>query len=93
VTPWQSSSPRPNPQSPDIRVKRFETRNPDYRVVATATFEAQPAMTTLGISLAKLEPGEVDLAMAIEARAVTDGVDNLVATITGALMASPRRPN
>jgi acyl-coenzyme A thioesterase PaaI-like protein len=74
-------------------MKRFEPRNPDYRAVATATFEAQPAMKTLGISLAKLEPGEVDLAMAIEARAVTDGVDNLVATITGALMASPRRPN
>jgi acyl-coenzyme A thioesterase PaaI-like protein len=74
-------------------MKRFEPRNPDYRAVATATFEAQPAMKTLGISLARLEPGEVDLAMAIEARAVTDGVDNLVATITGALMASPRRPN
>jgi adenosylcobinamide amidohydrolase len=74
-------------------MKRFEPRNPDYRAVATATFEAQPAMKTLGISLAKLEPGEVDLAMAIEARAVTDGVDNLVATITEALMASPRRPN
>jgi acyl-coenzyme A thioesterase PaaI-like protein len=48
-------------------MKRFEPRNPDYRAVATATFEAQPAMKTLGISLARLEPGEVDLAMAIEA--------------------------
>ena len=42
---------------------RFEPKNPDYREVATATFAAQPAMRTLGISIARLEPGEVDLAM------------------------------
>jgi uncharacterized protein (TIGR00369 family) len=42
---------------------RFEPRNPDYREVATATFERQQAMRTLGISIARLEPGEVDLSM------------------------------
>jgi len=43
---------------------RFEPKNPDYRAVAAATFEAQPAMRTLGISIARMEPGEVDLSMA-----------------------------
>ena len=42
---------------------RFEPKNPDFREVATATFAAQRAMRTLGISIARLEPGEVDLAM------------------------------
>ena len=42
---------------------KFEPKNPDYRTVATATFERQPAMRTLGISIARREPGEVDLAM------------------------------
>jgi uncharacterized protein (TIGR00369 family) len=42
---------------------RFEPKNPDYRAVAAATFDRQPAMHTLGISMARLEPGEVDLAM------------------------------
>jgi uncharacterized protein (TIGR00369 family) len=44
-------------------VSRFEPKNPDYRAVATATFDRQPAMQSLGISIARLEPGEVDLAM------------------------------
>jgi uncharacterized protein (TIGR00369 family) len=43
---------------------RFQPKNPDYRAAATATFAAQPAMRALGISLVRLEPGEVDLAMA-----------------------------
>jgi uncharacterized protein (TIGR00369 family) len=43
--------------------KRFEPKNPDFRAVAAATFEAQQAMKTLGISLVRLEPGEVDLSM------------------------------
>jgi uncharacterized protein (TIGR00369 family) len=66
---------------------RFEPRNPDYRAVATATFERQPAMRTLGISIARLEPGEVDLAMAysaqftqqngfVHAGIITAGLDN-----------------
>jgi uncharacterized protein (TIGR00369 family) len=43
---------------------RFEPKNPDYRRIATDTFERQHAMRTLGISIARLEPGEVELAMA-----------------------------
>jgi len=42
---------------------RFQPKNPDYRAVAIHTFEQQRAMRTLGISIARLEPGEVDLAM------------------------------
>src|SRR6266481_5716028 len=42
---------------------RFEPKNPDFRAVATETFGRQQAMRTLGISIARLEPGEVDLAM------------------------------
>jgi uncharacterized protein (TIGR00369 family) len=42
---------------------RFEPKNPDYRKVATETFDRQQAMQTLGISIARLEPGEVDLSM------------------------------
>ena len=44
-------------------MSRFEPKNPDYRAVATATFDRQQAMRTLGISIARLEAGEVDLAM------------------------------
>ena len=43
---------------------RFQPKNPDFRRVATDTFDRQRAMRTLGISIARLEPGEVDLAMA-----------------------------
>ncbi|KRR01564.1 thioesterase [Bradyrhizobium jicamae] len=42
---------------------RFQPKNPDYREVATDTFNQQRAMQTLGISIARLQPGEVDLAM------------------------------
>jgi uncharacterized protein (TIGR00369 family) len=66
---------------------RFEPNNPDFRAVATATFERQPAMRTLGISLARLEPGEVELSMAyspdftqqngfVHAGIITTGLDN-----------------
>jgi len=44
-------------------VPPFVPKNPDYREVATATFARQQAMRTLGISIARLEPGEVDLSM------------------------------
>lgn len=68
-------------------MRRFEPKNPDYRAVATATFAAQPAMRTLGISIARLEPGEVDLTMAysadltqqngfVHAGIITAGLDN-----------------
>ncbi len=42
---------------------RFQPKNPDYRKIATATFDGQQAMRTLGISITRLEPGEVDFAM------------------------------
>jgi uncharacterized protein (TIGR00369 family) len=65
----------------------FEPKNPDYRKTATATFAAQRAMQTLGISITRLEPGEVDLAMAyapeysqqngfVHAGIITAGLDN-----------------
>jgi len=68
-------------------VPRFVPKNPDFRQVATDTFERQPAMRTLGISLARLEPGEVDLSMAfsadftqqngfVHAGVITAGLDN-----------------
>jgi uncharacterized protein (TIGR00369 family) len=66
---------------------RFEPKNPDYRGVAAATFERQQAMRTLGISIARLEPGEVDLSMQysaeftqqngfVHAGIITAGLDN-----------------
>ncbi|MHC2465691.1 PaaI family thioesterase [Bradyrhizobium embrapense] len=66
---------------------RFEPKNPDFRAVAAATFARQRAMQTLGISIARLEPGEVDLAMSyapefcqqngfVHAGIITAGLDN-----------------
>ena len=66
---------------------RFQPKNPDYRAVAAATFDRQQAMRTLGISIARLEPGEVDLSMAyseawtqqngfVHAGIITAGLDN-----------------
>ncbi|MFB9263594.1 PaaI family thioesterase [Bradyrhizobium erythrophlei] len=66
---------------------RFEPKNPDYRAIATDTFDRQRAMQTLGISIARLEPGEVDLAMPysadftqqngfVHAGVITAGLDN-----------------
>jgi uncharacterized protein (TIGR00369 family) len=46
----------------------FEPKNPDYRKIATATFDSQQAMRNLGISIARLEPGEVDLSMPYSAQ-------------------------
>src|SRR3979490_2308053 len=65
----------------------FQPKNPDYRAVATDTFERQRAMRTLGISIARMEPGEVDLAMGyapeftqqngfVHAGIITAGLDN-----------------
>jgi uncharacterized protein (TIGR00369 family) len=42
---------------------RFEPKNSDYLQVATATFERQQAMRTLGIAIVRIEAGEVDLSM------------------------------
>jgi len=66
---------------------RFEPKNPDYRAVATATFDRQQAMRTLGISIARLEAGEVELSMRyspdwtqqngfVHAGIITAGLDN-----------------
>jgi uncharacterized protein (TIGR00369 family) len=76
---------------------RFEPKNPDFRAAATATFAAQPAMRTLGISIVRLEPGEVDLAMAyapeltqqngfVHAGIVTAGLDNACGIAAFSLM-------
>jgi len=65
----------------------FQPKNPDYRAVSIGTFEAQRAMKTLGISITRLQPGEVDLAMDysqeftqqhgfIHAGVITAGLDN-----------------
>jgi uncharacterized protein (TIGR00369 family) len=70
-----------------VNSPRFEPKNPDYRAVATATFARQLAMQSLGISIARLEPGEVDLAMPyspawtqqngfVHAGVITAGLDN-----------------
>ena len=80
-------------------VPRFEPKNPDYRSVATATFERQPAMRTLGISIARLEPGEVDLSMPYSADftqqngfvhggIITAGLDNACGIAAFTLMPS-----
>jgi len=41
----------------------YEPKNPDYRASAISTFDRQRAMRTLGISIVRLEPGEVELSM------------------------------
>lgn len=66
---------------------RFEAKNPDYRAAAIRTFRQQRAMETLGVTIARLELGEVDLAMDyspeytqqhgfIHAGIITAGLDN-----------------
>jgi uncharacterized protein (TIGR00369 family) len=68
-------------------MSRFQPKNPDFRRAATAVFDAQPAMRTLGISVARLEAGEVDLTMDyaadltqqngfVHAGIITAGLDN-----------------
>jgi acyl-coenzyme A thioesterase PaaI-like protein len=42
---------------------RFEPKNPDYRKVTTATLDRQQAMRRLGITIVRLEPGEIELSM------------------------------
>jgi uncharacterized protein (TIGR00369 family) len=78
---------------------RFEPKNPDYRAVASATFDRQQAMRTLGISIARLEPGEVDLSMPyslewtqqngfVHAGIITAGLDNACGIAAFTLMPS-----
>ena len=75
----------------------FEPKNPDFRGAATAMFEAQPAMRTLGISIVRLAPGEVELAMAyspaftqqhgfVHAGIITAGLDNACGVAAFTLM-------
>jgi uncharacterized protein (TIGR00369 family) len=70
-----------------MTMTHFEPKNPDYRAIATDMFERQRAMQTLGISIARIEPGEVDLAMSysadfsqqhgfVHAGIITAGLDN-----------------
>lgn len=65
----------------------FIPRNPGYRAISIETFEQQRAMKTLGISISRLDPGEVELAMDyrpeltqqhgfIHAGVITAGLDN-----------------
>jgi uncharacterized protein (TIGR00369 family) len=65
----------------------FEPKNPDYRAAAISTFDRQRAMRTLGVSIVRLEPGEVELSMLysadwsqqngfIHAGIITAGLDN-----------------
>ncbi|SDO59719.1 PaaI family thioesterase [Afipia sp. GAS231] len=65
----------------------FQPKNPNYRAIATDTFERQRAMRTLGISIARMEPGEIELAMGyapeftqqngfVHAGIITAGLDN-----------------
>ena len=76
---------------------RFEPKNPDYREGASLLFASQPAMRTLGISLARLEPGEVELAMPyaasfaqqngfVHAGIITAGLDNACGVAAFSLM-------
>jgi uncharacterized protein (TIGR00369 family) len=66
---------------------QFQPKNPDFRRAATAVFDAQTAMRTLGISIARLEAGEADLVMDysaafaqqngfVHAGIITAGLDN-----------------
>ncbi|TYO67526.1 PaaI family thioesterase [Bradyrhizobium hipponense] len=75
----------------------FEPKNPGYGAAATAMFDAQPAMRTLGISIVRLAPGEVELAMPhspaytqqngfIHAGIITAGLDNACGVAAFTLM-------
>ncbi len=41
----------------------FEPQDPDYQTRVKASFDRQTAMHTLGIRIAKLEPGQIELTM------------------------------
>ena len=75
----------------------FEPKNPDYRTAATALFDGQPTMRTLGISIVNLAPGEVELAMLhsraftqqngfVHAGIITAGLDNACGVAAFTLM-------
>ncbi|WP_027522120.1 PaaI family thioesterase [Bradyrhizobium sp. Ec3.3] len=75
----------------------FEPKNPDFRAAAARLFNGQPAMRTLGISLARLAPGEAELAMDyaagftqqngfVHAGIITAGLDNACGVAAFTLM-------
>jgi len=77
---------------------RFQPKNPDFRHAATAVFDAQTAMRTLGISIARLDAGEADLVMDysadftqqngfVHAGIITAGLDNACGIAASTLMA------
>ena len=79
-------------------MSRIQPRNPDFRAAATAVFDAQPVMRTLGIAIARLEAGEVELAMDysasftqqngfVHAGIITAGLDNACGIAAYTLMA------
>jgi uncharacterized protein (TIGR00369 family) len=45
----------------------FEPKDPDFRARLQASFARQTAMASLGVTIARLEPGEIELAMAYSA--------------------------
>ena len=78
-------------------MRSFQPKNENYRAVATDMFERQRAMQTLGISIARLEPGEVELAMSyspdftqqnafVHAGIITAGLDNACGVAAFTLM-------
>jgi uncharacterized protein (TIGR00369 family) len=80
-----------------MSVASFEPKDPDFRRRVATLFDAQPAMRTLGISLVRLEPGEVELAMPhaaaftqqngfVHAGIITAGLDNACGVAAFSLM-------
>ena len=79
-------------------MSHFVPKNPDFRRAATAVFDAQTAMRTLGISIARLDAGEVELVMDysaafaqqngfVPAGIITAGLDNACGIAAYTLMA------
>lgn len=75
----------------------FEPRNPRFRELTNELFGQQRAMQTLGVSIARLQPGEVDLVMDyspaftqqhgfVHAGIVTAGLDNACGVAAFTLM-------
>lgn len=46
----------------------FQVQDPDYEARVRNTFAGQPALTTLGITLAKVAPGTLELRMPYDAK-------------------------
>jgi uncharacterized protein (TIGR00369 family) len=46
-----------------VRMPSFEAKDPSFRERVAASFQRQAVMHTLGIEIARLEPGEIELTM------------------------------